>query len=202
MASSRRFRQRWSDGSHFRVLTFSPFEGHARVKLLARVGASRAGRRRLELRSAEPRRAAANGRPSSLRQIPTTSRIDAGVCRRHGCRSLDGKAATEYAESLEELGAFASVSTKSSTIAVTRSTNNCTAGKTATSAAVSFPDGCGLLSGPSRYSLSPATPSGSLLVAKMLTPGAPLSSAATKLAAASMTRSQLSSSSSIRLSFR
>ena len=114
----------------------------------------------------------ASGKPSSLRQISTTS------------------------------GAFASVSAKSSTIAVTRSTNSCTAGKAAASAAVSLDDGCGLLRGPRRYSRSPATPSGSLLVARMLTPGAPLRIAAARLAAASMTCSQLSSSSSIRLSLR
>ena len=53
----------------------------------------------------------ASGKPSSLRQISTTS------------------------------GAFASVSAKSSTIAVTRSTNSCTAGKAAASAAVSLDDG-------------------------------------------------------------
>ena len=121
-------------------------------------------------------RAAANsiasGRPSSLRQISTT-----GL-------------------------AFASVSVKSSTIAVTRSTNNCTAGELATSVAVSFDDGCGLPSGPRRYSLSPATRSGSLLVARILTPGAPPRTAAANLLAASMTCSQLSSTSSIRLSLR
>ena len=59
----------------------------------------------------------ASGKPSSLRQISTTA------------------------------GAFASVSAKSSTIAVARSTNSCTAGKAAASAAVSLDDGCGLPSG-------------------------------------------------------
>ncbi len=84
----------------------------------------------------------------------------------------------------------------------TRSTNSCTAGKAAASAAVSPDEVGGLPSGPRRCSRSPATPSGSRLVARMLTPGTPLRTAAARLAAASMTCSQLSSSSSIRLSLR
>ncbi len=114
----------------------------------------------------------ASGKPSSFRQISTTS------------------------------GAFASVSAKSSAIAVTRSTNSCTAGKAAASAAVSPDDGCGLARGPRWYWRSPGTASRSRLVAKMLTPGAPPRSAVARLAAASMTCSQLSSSSSIRWSLR
>src|SRR5216683_1861098 len=96
----------------------------------------------------------ASGKPSSFRQISTTG------------------------------GVFASVSAKSSTIAVTRSTNNCTAGKTVASAAVSLGDGGGQLSGPRWHSRSPATPSGSLLVARMLTPGTPLRTTSARLAAA------------------
>ncbi len=82
----------------------------------------------------------ANGKPSSRRQIATTS------------------------------GALASVSAKSSTIAVTRSTNSCTAGKAAASVAVSPGDGSGLSSGPRRCTRSPGTPSGSRLVARIVTP--------------------------------
>src|SRR5438270_5359379 len=55
-------------------------------------------------------------------------------------------------------GAFASVSAKSSTIAVTRSTNSCTAGLTAASAAVSPDEVGGLPSGPRRCERSPRDP--------------------------------------------
>jgi hypothetical protein len=81
-----------------------------------------------------PTRGAANsiasGNPSSLRQISATSE------------------------------AFASVSAKSSTTAVTRSTNNCTAGNIAASAAVSVDASCGLSRAPRRCSRSPATRKG------------------------------------------
>src|SRR5258706_383899 len=111
----------------------------------------------------------ASGKPSSLRHVLTTN------------------------------GAFASVSAKSSTTAVTRSTNNWTAGKAAASPAVSVADASGLPSGPRRYWRSPKTPSGSRLVATILMSEVPLSTAAASVATASITCSQLSSSSSIRL---
>jgi hypothetical protein len=72
----------------------------------------------------------ANGKPSSLRQIATTGE------------------------------ALASVSAKSSIIAVTRSTKSCTAGKGDASLTVRPGDGSGLLSGPRRRARSPGILSG------------------------------------------
>jgi len=75
----------------------------------------------------------ASGKPSSLRQISTTSAV------------------------------FASVSANSSRLAVTRSTKSCTAGKVIASAAVRFDDSCGLPRGSSRYSRSAVSPNRSQL---------------------------------------
>jgi hypothetical protein len=100
------------------------------------------------------------------------------------------------------LGASPSLSSNSFAAAAARSTKSWVAGKFKTSATPRRLESGGLSSPESRNMRSPSTRMASRPVARICTPRKPFNIPAASVAAASMTCSQLSSRSSIRLSRR